>query len=243
MHRIEAPGATDNNRFTEGNPAAGVLATEVSADWLNAVQEEIVGVITAAGMEPQTAETEDYTQLAAAIARLILDAGNLGAPPGQVAMFAGDAAPNGWLAMNGATVSRAAYPNLWAFAQTSGNLAASEGAKQPGQFGPGDGSTTFSLPDVQGYFFRAWNPGSGIDGGRAFGSEQQDAFQGHVHTGDKVYAKVGNTDGVDSTPEGYSDQNIQALQTGYGDDGTNGTPRVADETRPVNIAYLYCIKY
>lgn len=50
MHRIDAPGATAGNLFTEGNPALSVPATEVSDDWLNDVQEEIVNVILDQGI-------------------------------------------------------------------------------------------------------------------------------------------------------------------------------------------------
>ena len=50
MHRIDAPGFAPGNLFTEGNPALSILATEVSDDWLNDVQEEIVNVILGQGI-------------------------------------------------------------------------------------------------------------------------------------------------------------------------------------------------
>lgn len=50
MHRIDAPGATVANLFTEGNPALGVPATEVSDDWANDVQEELTTVIEGQGI-------------------------------------------------------------------------------------------------------------------------------------------------------------------------------------------------
>jgi hypothetical protein len=50
MDRIKTSSATENNLFTEGNPAQGVPATEVSAKWLNDVQEEIANVIEAEGI-------------------------------------------------------------------------------------------------------------------------------------------------------------------------------------------------
>lgn len=70
MHRIEAPGATVDNKFTEGDPSTGVQPTEVADDWLNAVQEELAGVIVAAGLTLKTAATETSDQLLAAIAAL-----------------------------------------------------------------------------------------------------------------------------------------------------------------------------
>lgn len=50
MHRIDHPTATADNRFTPGNPATATSATRVTADWANAIQEELAGVIEAAGL-------------------------------------------------------------------------------------------------------------------------------------------------------------------------------------------------
>lgn len=50
MHRIDAPGATIDEKFTEGNPSLNIPATEVSDDWLNDVQEELATVIEDAGI-------------------------------------------------------------------------------------------------------------------------------------------------------------------------------------------------
>lgn len=52
MHRIDGPGATVDNKFTEGNPATAVPATDVTGDWLNDVQEELLSVLVAAGIAP-----------------------------------------------------------------------------------------------------------------------------------------------------------------------------------------------
>ena len=41
MHRIDTATATPDHKFTEGDPAVPVAATTVSAEWLNAVQEEL----------------------------------------------------------------------------------------------------------------------------------------------------------------------------------------------------------
>lgn len=71
MHRIDGPGATVNNKFTEGDPVSAVPATEVTDDWLNAVQEEIAGVILSAGM---TLSKANNAQLLAAITQKITNA-------------------------------------------------------------------------------------------------------------------------------------------------------------------------
>lgn len=62
MHRIDSAGATVGGLFTEGNPSTGTPATVVSADWANAVQEEIIAVLTAAGIAPVKAVNTQLTQ-------------------------------------------------------------------------------------------------------------------------------------------------------------------------------------
>jgi hypothetical protein len=64
MHRIDAPGFAPGNLFTEGNPALSIPATEVSDDWLNDVQENIVQFLEAVGITPVKGT---YTQLTDAI--------------------------------------------------------------------------------------------------------------------------------------------------------------------------------
>ena len=52
MHRIDGPGATVDGKFTEGDPVGGVQATVVTDDFLNDVQEELISLLTAAGVAP-----------------------------------------------------------------------------------------------------------------------------------------------------------------------------------------------
>lgn len=59
-------------------------------------------------------------------------------PTGMIALYGGSIPPDGWLVCDGSPVSRTAYAALY---QTIGDA-----------FGPGDGSTTFNLPDLGGRF-------------------------------------------------------------------------------------------
>lgn len=63
----EADGAS-TGYFRDGDPGAGEQATQVTADWLNAVQEEIVNVIDEVGA---VLDKTDRTQLLTAIQSLI----------------------------------------------------------------------------------------------------------------------------------------------------------------------------
>lgn len=73
MHRVDAPGATVGNLFTEGNPSLGIPATTVSDDIMNDIQEEIVNVILSQGI---TLVKGTQTQLLDAIKSLISFGGN-----------------------------------------------------------------------------------------------------------------------------------------------------------------------
>lgn len=68
MHRIDGPGATVDNRFTDGDPVGGVQATMVTDDWANDVQEELMSILTAAGIAPVKG---DQDQVLAAINQII----------------------------------------------------------------------------------------------------------------------------------------------------------------------------
>lgn len=65
MERVQGPGATIDNKFTEGDPGLGVPATTVTANILNAIQEELSLFIEAQGI---TLVNNTYTQLQAAMA-------------------------------------------------------------------------------------------------------------------------------------------------------------------------------
>lgn len=68
---------------------------------------------------------------------------------GNVSFTARNTPPAGFLAANGAAVSRTTYARLFEALGTT--------------FGVGDGSTTFNLPDVRGNFIRGWDNGAGVD--------------------------------------------------------------------------------
>ncbi len=68
MHKIDTPDATRDGRFTEGDPTVPVPATTVSADWLNAVQDEVLAVLSAAGLAPAK---NNNAQLLAALKKIV----------------------------------------------------------------------------------------------------------------------------------------------------------------------------
>ena len=113
MHRIDTSTATPDNKFTEGDPAVPVAATTVSAEWLNAVQEELVAVITGTGLE---LKKSDNGQLWQAISQLITNAKPglaTKAKPGLVQVGGGlNITPEGLLSVLAASVTQAGIVQL-----------------------------------------------------------------------------------------------------------------------------------
>ena len=62
MYRIDGPGATVDNKFTEGDPVGGVQATVVTDDFLNDVQEELISVLAGAGVTPEKGTQDQVLQ-------------------------------------------------------------------------------------------------------------------------------------------------------------------------------------
>jgi phage-related tail fiber protein len=165
-------------------------------------------------------------------------------PVGAVVPFSSSAVPPTWLFANGQEVSRTEYAELFAL---FGSPASS-----------GNGVTTFNVPDLRGEFIRGWDGGRGVDGGRTFGSAQNGQMQSHFH-GTGAFNSEGNDDWLAILKSGWTgtyngrllagnyNGNIQGSVNG----GTGGTvftgttPEVLNsqsETRPRNVALMYCIK-
>lgn len=106
-------------------------------------------------------------------------------PAGSIIWVPTITAPVGTLKLSGALLSRATYARLWAFAQASGAISGTDASwaagAEYGRFSPGDGSTTFRIPDLRGYGLRCWDDARGIDSGRLIGTSQVDQNVSHVH--------------------------------------------------------------
>jgi hypothetical protein len=206
-------------------------ATEIASGIarIASAEEAIAGLATNLIITPATL---------AVFSRLLL-------PAGTEIFWTGTTSPVGFIEENGAILSRAAYPALWAHAQASGNIVtdAEWSNNSWGAFSTGDGSTTFRLPDARGEFIRAWDNGRGIDAGREITARQEDALQGHRHAPppgkNNFVSAPGSWNGSGGSNATYSGASTGDPVT----DGVNGTPRVASETRPRNLARMICIKY
>lgn len=59
MHRIDGARATPEHLFQGGNPSVGLKGTQLTADWLNDVQENLMAVLAAAGVPPTKGRSAD----------------------------------------------------------------------------------------------------------------------------------------------------------------------------------------
>ena len=89
-------------------------------------------------------------------------------PTGAVFCMAVAFVPSGYLECNGDPVSRTTFSALFAVIGT--------------QYGAGDGSSTFNLPDLRGEFVRGFDNGRDADSGRSIGSFQSDQNKQHNHS-------------------------------------------------------------
>ena len=184
---------------------------------------------------------------------------------GFIKPYAGTSVPTGYLLCNGAAISRAQYPELFAAIGTT--------------WGAGDGSSTFNVPDLRGYFLR------GVGGGQAaaLGAAQTEAVNWerlqfamqrgrntdmttldelvatgninmiNINGGNNLFPFNGNLSKTMSAYGYDADRNLVYKDgdpwQSVGSDGTVFAPnkdifKYRDtETRPMNKAVNYCIRY
>lgn len=149
--------------------------------------------------------------------------------PGSVKMWPTATAPNGWLECAGQAVSRTTYAALFAVISDD--------------YGAGDGSTTFNLPDMRGRFVRGWAHGSTNDPDRASRTDRGDGT-----TGDFVGTKQADEFDEHTHPLSFNMNSANAVSTGatgFIAFGAADAPTGAtggNETRPKNINMMFIIK-
>lgn len=194
------------------------------------------GPITLSGAPTTNLQPATKLYVDTAVGGIVVPAG---VPAGTVIWTAGSSAPVGYLKANGASVSRASYPALFAAIGTT----------------YGDGTTpgsTFALPDLRGEFVRGWDDSRGIDRARTLGSLQAGSVEPHTH----YYGFAQGTNGAINN--GYIGISgvvgtgaVAELEQSGGPDGQRlgafyaqtATNSGTTETRPRNVALLACVKF
>ena len=175
-----------------------------------------------------------------------------GVPSGAVFCIAVASVPSGYLECNGAAVSRTTYAALFAVIGT--------------QYGSGNGSSTFNIPDLRGEFIRGFDNGRGVDSGRSVASSQSHQHPqhdhavsasssssvtdpGHTHTANYGQGNLVSSGGAFGLRDSETANRINSNNTGISvststsiSQSQRGGTSNSSETRPRNIAMMYVIK-
>ena len=147
-------------------------------------------------------------------------------PVGTAIMWPTGTPPDGYLECDGSAISRTTYSNLFTVISDD--------------YGNGDGSTTFNLPDTRGKFTRGWANSSTNDPDRASRTNRGDSTTGdHVGT-NQSHEMTSHTHTANATI-------VAGAGPGASSPGSSGTITSGyyggNETRPININVMICIKY
>lgn len=162
-------------------------------------------------------------------------------PVGGMIWWPTNTPPTGFLERDGSAISRTTYADLFAVIGTD--------------YGTGDGSTTFNLPDDRGEFIRGWDHGRGVDSGRAIGSTQLDQMQriyGYLLSSPVIrrsgttaqHGAVQGRTGPNDAPDGGTSASFDGFYVDSLDSpNARVSPGTGGETRARNRAYMPLIKY
>lgn len=151
------------------------------------------------------------------------------APPGMIVPYGGAAAPAGWLLCDGSAVSRTTYADLFAVIGTT--------------YGAGNGSTTFTLPDLRGRVAAGANASNAL-ASRA-GADSKQIARANLPA-EKLNLEDNGTWIVDSTQTGSESGKTLQMGTRSGaarlDTNTLGSGTAFD-VRQATMYVHYIIKY
>lgn len=233
MKRIDTPTALAGGHFSNANPDAGGLPTQLDASWFESVQEEIASVIEKTG---KTLNPGNKSQLLEALKSLI-DASGSVVPAGTAITFRGQSAPEGYLIEDGRLLYINKCPGLYA---AIGNLY--NGGVVP--------INTFRIPDSRGRVDVAAGAGPGLtdrDVGAMLGEEihllTEAEIPEHTHAGpDFTYLlrppHAGSLTGNDTNGAGTE----QAVGSGDGGEMLSIGGGEAHNNMQPSLVALKCIK-
>lgn len=210
-------------RLTKGSPLTSI---ECDANWtkirnaFNAL-EALFGVV----LKPNGQLKDSAVGATAVLADGVVTAAKLAAdarmPAGVIADFGGTSAPTGWLLCDGSAVSRTTYADLFAAISTN--------------FGIGDGSTTFNVPDCRGRVKVGTGSGAGLTTrliSQTFGAETHTLVIGeipaHAHGmpvgTDEIRTSISGTGGNDNGSSGGGDYSKDTFESNGGGGAHNNMP-------------------
>ncbi len=227
-----------NGKFVDENTTTGQVGSLIPATWGSAVTDEILNVIMGGGYVPDENESG---QLLQAIKEIIAD--NI--PPEKVRTTLAE------YGITDAYTKAVTYTKEEIEAKLKNLSALPVGAMVPFPRGAvpagfleanGDTFSPETYPDLAAYlggntlpetraeFLRGWDHQRGVDAGRVIGSYQTDMFKSHTH-GAKINQAAAGSGFTTIYSTGTQNDTENYIQS------TGG-----NETRPRNLAVMWCIK-
>lgn len=167
-------------------------------------------------------------------------------PTGTILDYTGSVAPDGYIVANGAELSRTTFSQLWEWANANGLVKAQSSIPTTAHayYGTGNGSTTFTIPDLRGVFKRNADLASSR-GGSSLGVYQQDGapnitgtFSGHENNASGAFS-------VSATTEWHGNRNNNGhkRKITFNASKSNSTYGRSSEIRPKSVTITPILKY
>ena len=172
-------------------------------------------------------------------------------PTGTILDYTGNNAPDGYIVPNGAELSRTQFSKLYNWAVSNGLMReqSSIPTTAHGFYGTGDGSTTFTIPDLRGVFKRNADLASNR-GGSNLGEYQADGLPNITgRFGCNVNSDEAGviTDGAfsKSTPgrEGSEGDSFPSTQWSFDASRSNSIYGKANQVQPKSVSIIPILKY
>jgi microcystin-dependent protein len=194
-----ADSAVTSSKIADGTIVNADINSSAAIDWTKLAISSTVSATEIGYVDGVTSAIQ--TQIDNVIASL-----SSAVPTGTLSMYAGSTAPTGYLICNGTAVSRTTYAALFGIVSTD--------------YGAGDGSTTFNLPDLRGRAPIGAGTGTGLTAralGATVGNETVTLTpaQMPIHTHGFFFSGSGPASGGISTVSG---QSFQGNSTSAGGD-------------------------
>ena len=246
MQRIKASGVVsvmppaqensyDPGYFSNGNPATGELATMMTAEWCNGVQEELLAVIQDAKLTPSGTDLKQLLQALKYFFSTSEAEKWRKAMIGSLVPMAVSSLPGGFGMPDGSLFLFEDYPELKEKYDAGGfngmlleaNATAEDKAAWVGKWVKHSEGIGLYAPRLSGLFLRN---GGGL--AEAIGLYQNDELRRHAHyvLGEKKIGEWGiNTTTADTVSWNPLRWSLLSSETG------------GDESRPCNVAMIFCI--
>lgn len=175
-------------------------------------------------------------------------------PTGTILDYTGLNAPDGYLIANGAEISRTTFSQLYQWAVANGLIIPQENIPTTahGYFGSGDGSTTFTIPDLRGVFKRNADLASNRGGSEARVYQDSGApnitgtLLGYRYNYENGSSNTGAFGGTTTASHGYTggtSQGGSTVQPNFDASRSSSVYGRSTDVRPRSVSTIPILKY